>query len=325
MEFFSADLIRQELPMEACIQAMEEAFRLLHRKTGRHILRKRVSLPGGSIAWGNLMSLMPAYYDQHYCGAKVFTVFPGNSGTDLPTHQGLVLLFDAQNGSLLACADANAVTELRTAAATALATRLLARPEAASAAFVGAGPLAYAHLKALMLVRPFARVAVFDLNRERTLRFAQFARETYGIEAEAALDLPAAVREADVITTATTAGEPILFRAHVRPGVHINALGACAPIFRELSTDLVCASRFFGDCREAVLSEPGDFLIPLQEGSIRPEHLLGDLSDLVGGFRGRTSPEDITIFESLGIANEDIAAVKWIYEARRSRASGGQR
>lgn len=321
MLYLSEDAVRRELPMDECIQAMEEAFALLHQKRGIHFLRKRVHLPGGTIAWGNLLSLMPAYYNEDYCGAKVFTVYPDNSGTALPTHQGLVLLFDSHTGSLLACAEANAITELRTAAATALATKLLARPDACSAAFVGAGPLAYANLRSLMLVRPFSRVAVFDINRERALRFAQFARDTYRVEAEAAQDLPGATREADVITTATTAGEPILFREHVKPGAHINALGACAPIFRELSTDLVCAARFFGDCREAVLQEPGDFLIPMKEGRIDASHLLGDLSGLVGGLPGRTSPQDITIFESVGIANEDVAAAKWVYEKVRDRTS----
>lgn len=319
MLYLSEAIIQRELPMEECIQAVEEAFALLHQNSGIHFLRKRVHLPGGTIAWGNLLSMMPAYYNEDYCGAKVFTVYPDNSGTALPTHQGLVLLFDSHTGSLLACAEANAVTELRTAAATALATRLLAKPDARTAAFVGAGPLAYAHLKSLMMVRPFSRVTVFDINRDRAVRFAEFARNTYHVEAEAAQDMRGAAGEADVITTATTAGEPILFLEHVRPGVHINAIGACAPIFRELSTDLVCASRFFGDCREAVLQEPGDFLIPLKEGRIDESHLQGDLSDLMGGLPGRTSSQDITIFESLGIANEDVAAVKWVYEKVKDR------
>jgi alanine dehydrogenase len=315
--YISAEEIYKELSMTECIQAMEKAFELLHQNVSIHSLRKRVHLPGGTIAWGNLMSLMPAYYDEEYCGAKVFTVYPDNSGTELPTHQGLVLLFNSRNGSLLACAEANAITELRTAATTALATKLLSRPDAAIGAFVGAGPLAYSHLRALMLVRPFSRIQVFDINQERAHQFAQYAKEQYGVEAVATPNMRAATKDADVVTTATTAGKPILFLDDVRPGVHINALGACAPVFRELATDLVCAARFFGDCREAVLNEPGDFLIPIQEHQIDASHLKGDLSDLVGGMQGRTSESDITIFESLGIANEDVAAVRWIYEKRK--------
>ena len=126
MLFFSRELVERELSMQDCIRAMEEAFRLLHDGPSFHELRKRVHLPGGVIGWGNLFSLMPCYFNEDYFGGKVFSVYPDNTGTSLPTHQGLVMLFDSHNGSLLACADAHAITEIRTAATTALATPLSA-------------------------------------------------------------------------------------------------------------------------------------------------------------------------------------------------------
>lgn len=317
MLFFSRELVERELSMQDCIRAMEEAFRLLHDGPSFHELRKRVHLPGGVIGWGNLFSLMPCYFNEDYFGGKVFSVYPDNTGTSLPTHQGLVMLFDSHNGSLLACADAHAITEIRTAATTALATRLLAREDAHRLAFVGAGGQAWSHLAALLSVRDIREITIYNRTPPRAERLAAHTREQYGIPAQVCATAHEATWDADIVCTATTSGTPVISLADIAPGTHVNAIGACAPCFRELSTDLVASASFFGDCREALLQEPGDFLIPLQEGAITEEHLKGDLSQIICGEAGRSSREEITIFKSLGIANEDVAAIKVLYERFR--------
>lgn len=303
------------LSMQDCIDAMRETFMKLHKGSCIQFLRKRVHLPGGTISWGNIMSMMPAYYDEEYCGAKVFTVFPDNTRTSLPTHQGLVLLFSSQNGELLAAIDAHAVTEIRTAAVTALATDILANPGAKTAAFIGAGTQARSHLESILAVRPLASVTVFDPDEARANAFVRFARELHGVDAHTAKSAHEAAAQADIVTTATTSRTPVIALADVKKGALVNAVGACAPEFRELSTDLVAAARYFGDSRESVMNEAGDFLLPLSEKAIGEAHFLAELSQVVSGeVPGRVCEEDIVIFKSLGLAVEDISAAKYIYE-----------
>lgn len=314
MLFFPRSFVEKNLTMEECIAAVEECFRLIHTGEGFHALRRRVHLPGGVIGWGNLLSMMPGYYDSNYFGGKVFSVYPDNTGGSLPTHQGLVLLFDSHTGSLLACADAHSITEIRTGAASALATKLLSREDSRWAAFVGAGTQAWSHLDSIMAVRKIDKITLYNRTMPRAERFQKHILEKYGINAKICATAKDACYGADIVCTATTAGQPVLHDYDIAPGTHINAVGACAPCFRELSTELVKAGRFFGDCREAIMSESGDFLIPIEEGAYDEGHFCGDMSDIVGGTAGRKSREEITIFKSLGIANEDIAAIRLLYE-----------
>ncbi len=298
------------LPMDTCIDVMRGTFRNLSSKTSVQYLRKAIRLPDSSA-----VGLMPAYLDDQYFGAKVITIFPGNLGSRLPTHQGVVLLFDSRNGELLATVDANAITQLRTGAVSALATDILARPDATRIALLGAGAQARAHLAAIRQVRPVTSISVYDINNGYAESFAEQARAIYGLEATVADSPREAVRYADIICTLTFATEPILFKADIMPGAHINAVGACFPQARELSTDLVAACRFFGDDRDAVFNESGDYLIPLAERAINKTHFLGDLSQLLfEGLPGRTCGMDITLFKALGLAIEDVAAAKYVYE-----------
>lgn len=298
------------LPIEACIHLMRDTFFKLSSKAGIQYLRKTMLLPDSGV-----FGLMPAYLDDQYFGAKVITVFPENLGSPLPTHQGVVLLFDSRNGDLLASVDANAITQLRTGAVSALATDALARPDACRIAFLGAGAQARAHLTAIRLVRPLTSVSVYDIDSGYAESFAEQTRAKYNLEATVAGSPKEAVRYADIICTLTYAVEPLLCKSDIMPGAHINAVGACFPHARELSTDLVAASRFFGDDRDAVFNESGDFLIPLTERSISRNHYLGDLSQvLFEELTGRTSGTDITIFKALGLAIEDVAAAKYVYE-----------
>ncbi len=298
------------LPIEACMQMMTEAFSKLHKNTSIQYLSKSITLPGE-----NYMGLMPVFYDEVYFGAKVITVFPRNLDSRLSTMQGSVLLFNSKNGELLACLDAGAITQLRTAAVSALATHILAREDASRAAFIGAGTQARSHLASLRLIRPITSVCVYDINEGYAQSFAEQARAKYDIEASVASSAAEAVRYADIVCTMTTSAAPLLYKADIMPGAHINAIGACTPNTRELSTDLVAASRFFGDNREAIFCESGDFIIPLSEKAIGKAHFIADMPQILfDDVPGRVSGTDITVFKSLGIAIEDIAAAKYVYE-----------
>lgn len=309
MRVIGAAQVDRLLPMADCIAVLRRALLGLAEGRGHQYLRTVQPLPQG------LLAFMPAALDARYFGAKLISVFHQNAGAEHPSHQGSVLLYDAQYGTPLAAVDGGAITRIRTGAASGVATDLLARPGARHAAFLGAGTQAYAHLEALMLVRPIDTVTVYDLCSESADRFAMEARRLYGIEARTAPDPHRAVQGADIISTLTMATRPLIALRDVRPGVHINAVGACAAADRELASDLVAAARVFGDSRESVLAESGDFLIPLAENCFAEDHLLGAVGDLLAQrAAGRLSPDDITVFIALGLAIEDVAAAAYVYE-----------
>ena len=310
MGIISYDEVFQLLTQEECVPLMAATLISLEKGNSQQTLRSVVKMPGG-----NYLGLMPGYLDEYFMGAKVISVFHENTAQGRPSHQGVVLLFCAQTGELLAVLDGNAITEIRTGAVSAVATNLLANPTASRLALIGAGSQARSHLLAIQVVRPLTEVTVYDLNPTFAANFANWARSHVSASITVAESLQAAVAEAEIICTLTPAQQPILALADVRPGVHVNAVGSSTPYSRELATDLVQQARFFGDRRESVMNEAGDFLIPLGEQAITAEHFLGEIGQLlVGTVSGRTSPADITIFESLGLAVEDLAAARHIYE-----------
>jgi alanine dehydrogenase len=306
------------LPMDACIELMTGALRALASGEAQLPLRHSMWLPEKRGA----VVMMPAWIGAlGVAGLKVITYFAGNRGTPLDTHQGGVLLFDARDGRLLALVDATTITAVRTAAVTAVATNLLARPDAKALAILGAGTQARAHLESMLLVRPFARVRVWSRTAEAAARFAAEASARHGLPVEAAPSAEAAVKDADVVCTTTSALEPVLRGAWLRPGMHCNAVGSSIPFARELDTEAVVKSRMFVDRTESALAESGDFIFPKQEGAVGDEHIRGEIGDvLLGKVAGRTSPEEITLYNSLGLAVEDLAAAYHVYE--RAKALG---
>jgi ornithine cyclodeaminase/alanine dehydrogenase-like protein (mu-crystallin family) len=256
------------------------------------------------------MGLMPSYLGGiQSVGVKVIAAFPKNYGTEYDAHQGVVLLFDTDRGLLRAIVDGTAITAIRTAAVSAVATKLLAREDAADLAIIGAGTQARTHLEAMSLVRKIARVRVHSRSAENARRFAEREAERHGIAIQVTESARDAVRGADIICTVTTSATPVVEGAWVAPGAHINAVGAFAPTTRELDTETVVRSRLYVDRRESTLNEAGEFLIPRKEGLIDDDHIVGEIGEiLVGKAKGRTSPDEITAFKSLGIAVEDLAA-----------------
>jgi alanine dehydrogenase len=308
------------LPMDECIDVMENTLKMLAQGEALLPLRTMLVLPDGQ----NLMGLMPSYLGGiQSVGVKVIAAFPSNYGTEYDTHQGVVLLFDTQHGLLRAIVDGTAVTALRTAAVSGVATRLLARPDAGDLALIGAGTQARTHLEAMSEVRKIRRVRVFSLPLEGAFQFAERESQRHGIQVEVRESAPDAVAGADIICTVTTAKEPVVQGDWIAPGAHINAVGAFTPATREVDTGAVVRSRLYVDRRESALAEAGEFLIPKAEGAIGDDHIVGELGELLlGEVQGRTDSQQITLFKSLGIAVEDLASARHVYEKAQRERTG---
>ena len=303
------DVVRL-LPMADCIDLMGDALGDLARGDAQLPLRTVLRLPGD----GNAFASMPATIGSAI-GAKVITVFPGNEGTAYDSHIGVVLYFEGGNGRLLAILDASSLTAIRTAAVSGLATRLLARADSKVLAILGSGVQAMTHVEAMRCVRPFAEIRVWSRREHKARAFARKAGERFHCELRVAQTAEAAVRGADVVCTTTAAREPVLHGEWLAPGVHVNAVGASVPSSRELDSEAVRRARLYVDRRESVLAEAGDFLFPRNEGVIDDNHVVGELGELVlGRVAGRESAQEITLFKSLGIAIEDVACARFIFD-----------
>jgi ornithine cyclodeaminase len=306
------------LPMAECVEVMSGALMTLARGDAVLPLRSLVRLPDRP----GLLGLMPAYLGEpRVMGLKVVTVMPGNHGTPVDSHQGAVLIFEVEQGRLLAIVDGTSITAIRTAAVSAVATRALAREDAGDLAILGSGVQAATHLEAMNTVRTLRRVRVWSRDPANAATFAARASARHGLTVEAMGSARAAVEGADLVCTTTAAREPVLEGAWLAPGVHINAAGACRSDTRELDTAAVAGARLYVDRRESALNEAGDFLIARGEGAFGDDHIIGELGEvLIGSVPGRRSREERTLFESLGIAVEDLAAAHHIW--RKAEAEG---
>lgn len=313
--------VEQLLPMSECISAMAEAFTVLARGEAHQPLRTIVTPPKVK----GVMAMMPTFRagPSPLFGLKAICVFPGNAAIGKDAHQGGVMLFDGATGELLALMNASAITAIRTAAVSGLATRLLAREDAGDLAIIGAGVQARPHLVAMNCVRPLRRVRIASRSFESAKNFAKEMQPQFSTLIEPVEDIAAAVRGADIIVTATTSRDPVLRREWISPGAHINAIGTFSPKAREVDTATVVAASLFVDRRESALTEAGDYLIAAQEGAIGPEHIRADLGEvLTNDHPGRQSNEEITLFKSLGLAIEDLAAAEHVYKKAQAANSG---
>jgi ornithine cyclodeaminase len=299
------------LPMSACIDVMAATLASLARGEAILPLRTVILIPDSTDAF----AVMPGYLGSPKTfGAKIITVYPGNHGTEFDSHQGAVLLFDPDNGSLSALLDATAITTVRTAAVSAVATRLLARARASRLAIIGSGVQAHAHLEAMCAVRPIRSLRVWSRNTEHARALVKVAHDKFELDADVAPTAPDAVRDAEIVCTATAARQPVLNGDWLAPGTHINAIGASQASARELDSAAVVKSRLYVDRRESALKEPGDILVPLHDGDIGPEHIVAEIGELlIGRGEGRRNDQDITLFKSLGLAVEDLASASYVY------------
>lgn len=312
------DEVYRLLPMADAIAAVEEAFLAVARGDACQPLRT-VIRPEQS---EGLMALMPSYADGAF-GVKAVCVFGRNRARGIDPHQGAVLVFSGDTGELQAVVDASAVTAIRTPAVSALATRLLSRPEATELAVIGAGLQGRGHARALTLVRPIRRVRVYDVLAERA--------ETFATEMEAELGVPVlpvgsareAVQGADLVVTVTSSRKPVLHGEWLEPGMHVCAVGASTPLERELDAAAVARCSLFADRRESIENESADFLEAVRAGVVGRDHVQAELAELVSGAHaGRKDQQEITLFKSLGLAIEDLAAARRVYEAALATGAG---
>lgn len=256
-------------------------------------------------------------------GLKAVAVYPGNAGRHLPTHLATILLLDPETGALRAVLDGRLITEMRTAAVSAAATDRLARPQARVLAVLGAGVQARSHIEALREVRPPAEVRVWSRTPAGAERLAFETRARFGLAAVAYASPAEAVRGADMVCTVTGSTTPVVEGAWLSPGIHINAVGAPRPDYRELATDVVRRARLFVDSRAGALTEAGDIVGPIREGAITERHIVAEIGEVFAGRHpGRESDGDITLFKSLGMAVEDVATAHFAYARARARSIG---
>ena len=307
--------VEELLDMEGCIEAMADALASLARGEVQVPLRVVVRPEGED----TFLGLMPA----HRGGAaplyslKTVCVFPENPGRGLDAHQGTVTLFDGETGETRALMNASAITAIRTAAVSAVATRLLAREDARELGILGAGVQARSHVEALRLVRGFERIRIFS----PTAAHAEALAAESGAEAVGSAE--EAVRGADVVVTATSSVEPVLERGWLEAGAHVNVVGGRPPAMRELDVATVADSAFYVDRRESAENEAFDYRDALEAGAIAPGHIRGEIGEiLIGAVPGRQSPEELTVFRSLGLAVEDLAAAEYVVRRARERGAG---
>jgi ornithine cyclodeaminase/alanine dehydrogenase-like protein (mu-crystallin family) len=309
--------VEELLGMQECIGVMEEALCALARGEVLQPLRSAIRAPGAP----GLLGLMPAWRGGRApaYGLKEVCVFPGNPARGLDTHLGAVLLHRGDTGALEAVINASAVTAIRTAAVSAVATKLLARSGSSTLAIIGAGVQARSHLRAIAAVRDLREVRVFGRSRERVESFAAAA----GRDVVVAASAEEAVRDADIIVTATSSRDPVLRLEWIAPGTHINAVGSSIAAARELDSATLAASSLFVDRRESTINESGDYLFALREGAIGPDHIRAEIGELLlGTAKGRTREDEITLFKSLGLAIEDLACAQFLYDKCSSSGAG---
>ncbi len=308
------------LPMPECIDLMERALATLARGGAQLPLRTVLRLPGGRGAFG----AMPAWLDEPMAlGLKAIAVFPGNQAAGLDSHQGLVLLFDPDRGTPTAILDAASITAIRTAAVSGAATRALARPDAGDLAILGSGVQARTHLAAMKAVRTLHRIRAWSPNRMRLDAFVRWAEAAHGVRVEAMPDARRTVEGAGLVCTVTGSPTPVLEGGWLAPGAHVNAVGASLPTSRELDTRAVARSRLYVDRRESALNEAGEFLLARQEGAFGDEHIVGEIGEVfIGRAPGRETPEQVTLFKSLGLAVEDLAAATFVLRAAIAGGAG---
>jgi ornithine cyclodeaminase/alanine dehydrogenase-like protein (mu-crystallin family) len=311
----SEEDVRQLLDMESCIDAMTEVLASLAHGTLFQPLRSVVRPPGAE----GLLGLMPAYRAEPGAAwaLKEIVIVPSNPARGLDTHMGGVLLHDGETGRLGAIMNAAPITEIRTAAVSAVATRTLARPDAQRVAILGAGAQARGHVHAMRAVLDDPEIRIWS----RRLEAAEELAGEVGATVSPSVD--SALFGAEVVCTTTAAAEPIIEKRWLARGTHVNAVGSCFPTTRELDTETVAHSSFFTDRRDSCLTEAGDYILAAAEGAVGPEHVKAELGEVLAGMHpGREHEDEVTVFESLGIAVEDLASAELVVRRARERGVG---
>jgi ornithine cyclodeaminase/alanine dehydrogenase-like protein (mu-crystallin family) len=317
---YGPEEVRDFLDYDGCIAAVRAAMSEFSAHGRPQPLRNIVE-----IAPSKFFALMPGSLGEpDGFGAKMFSVFPDPQQPGRSFHRGIVVLFDRDSGTVECIADAGEVTEIRTAAASAVATDALARPDARRLAVFGCGVQAASHVRALVRVRPLEEILIWGRSVERARSFADRMGREVAVPVRAIADASDAAASADIICTATGSPAPVLLGAWVRPGTHVNAVGSSHAGPVEIDHALVVSSRYIVDSRRSALAAAAEFLLAKEAGLVGDDHIVAEIGEvLLGRVPGRTSPDDITVYKSLGHVVQDLAAVKYLHS--RAMREGGRR
>ncbi len=320
MLIISKSEIERLLPLAACVEVMASAMRQTSARRVTLPLRQFMPVPDTK----GRLGLMPGYIaDPARFGLKIVSKYDRPPGSKHGTHVGAVMLFDAAEGLALALLEGGTLTAIRTAAASALATRTLARPEAATLAMLGCGEEAHVHIPAMLAVRPIREILVWGRNAEKTAAFVAHLHLPKGVIARAEPSAEVAVAAADIVCTVTSSPTPILHGAWIKPGTHLNLVGSAVPTTAEVDSATVARSRFYVDYRDAALAQAGELLNAIKDGSVTKDHIVGEIGEvLLGQAPGRTDAGQITLYKSLGISAQDLAAADYVYNAARAAKAG---
>lgn len=312
------------LPMRDAIEVVEKAMIAVSAGQTNLPLRSIVDVGGP-----NRMGVMPGAFmpgeGQDGCyGVKLVSLFPGNPDAGYSSHQGAVVLFESKHGSAIAMMNAGLLTAIRTAAASAVATRTLAREDAGVLAIIGTGEQAEHHLEAMVAVRPIREVRVCGRRTEKAEAFARHARARHpNLPVAAGTDVRSAVADADIVCTVTSAAEPILFGDWIGPGTHLNVVGASVPTKREIDEELVARASVFVDYRASTFAQAGEIIQALESGRITAKHVLAEIGEVLpGGAPGRRDRDQITLYRSLGIAAQDLACAAFCVREAEMQGRG---
>ncbi len=320
MIILSSDDVLNLLKISDAIEVVSAA--MVEVSNGHATMPLRSIMPLGD---GNFMGMMPGAMREPNCfGIKLVSLFPENPKSGFSSHQGAVILFEAKYGAAIAMMNADLLTAIRTAAASGVATRLLAREDSSKLTIIGTGEQAQHHLDAMIAVRPITDVVIAGRNLEKAQRFVESAQQKYSeIFFSATTDFEASVQSADIICTVTATDDPILFGAWVKPGTHLNVVGSSIPSKREIDSELLIRSRLFVDYRTSTLAQAGEVIIAMEKGEIDADHIVAEIGEVISASTpGRLSSDEITLYRSLGVVAQDLATASFIVEQAKVQGIG---
>ncbi len=315
MIIISGDEIRGLLPMTEAIETVQIAMIAVSQGRANMPLRSIMEIDGT-----NRLGIMPgALRDPDVYGVKLISLFPGNPAKGLSSHIGQMMIFDNDTGAMAACLDADALTAIRTAAASAAATRVLARKEAQVLAVIGTGEQAESHIEAMICVRDISEVRVAGRTRDRAAEFVKRVAPKFpDLTFVVAQDAREAVQGADIVCTVTSSATPVLQGDWIAPGVHVNAVGASIPSMQEIDQGLLMKSALFVDYRASALAQAREIIDALASGDMDKAHIRGEIGQLYAGeITGRKSEDEVTLYRSLGVAAQDLACARRVLEIRQ--------